>query len=516
MSSIFLASLLISSFTGIEIETEIEFAPDIGQNFGTVFEARDESGRVRIGAGFVGVYNTRYRTDRNTLQFFVRPAKNDAGEHFEVTPLPRSSSDAGTYPFDFKGRLFARSYDSDRALRWWNPETKAWEIDADYSSTGEDRDGQMISVAGKTLWFDGGTVKYDGEVVLNAPKLGRYYNFYYGNGHLAWYHTNKVDDGGFTKLYAVPWNPASGEKIDLGNAVAHDLERIGETPFSWGQYREQVLTVSNWGGVYVFAAGQWKTALPIKQSGSRQVYSMLNFGDELLLAEYPSGHLWVWDGETIAERPEWPPKIPNVAGYAREAQTTTIYRGELFVGVWPWAELWRYDRDEDEWQFVRRMFTKPEPSDKVGHPWEAEIMQYNAEHGTNIVHNNWGHRVTGLIPMESAMYLTTSAKGTQPRADFDWLTDDVWEEYGRPYRVELPGNLSIRVDWQPEPVKLKFELDKGVMRVYVAGELAGEAKAPADAAELEQAGVEKLKITWGKGIFGPARMGIDQSSEESN
>ncbi|MDA0833288.1 MAG: hypothetical protein O2955_03700 [Planctomycetota bacterium] len=517
MSFAVVVSLLVNSIAGIEIEAEIDFGPDRGQNYGTIFEARDESGRVRLGAGFVGVYNTRYRTDRETLQFFVRPAKNDAAEKIDVTPLPRSGEDGGAYPFNFTGRLFARSFDSDPVLRWWNPDNKAWELDDEFSSFVEDRGGQLTSVAGKTLWFDGGIVKYDGEVILDAPDVGRYYNFYYAQGHLSWYHAHKVDVGGFTKLHAVPWDPKSGEKIDLDKAITHDLEKVGETPFAWGQYREQVLTVSNHGGIYVFENGMWKTALPNKTSGSRQVYSMLNFGDELLLAEYPSGHIWNWDGETITERDNWPPQMPNVASYAREAQTSTIYRGELFVGVWPWAELWRYDRDENEWQFVRRMFSKPEPSDKVGHPWEAEIMQYNAKHGTELVYNNWGHRVTGLIPMESALYLTTSAKGTPQRdTRFDWLTDDVWEEYGRPYRLELPGNLAVQVGWQEKPVRLKFELDDGVMRVYINGELAGEAQAPVDAIKLEKAGIKKLKFTLGKGIFGPGKVGIGDRSTKSD
>ncbi|MFN0198425.1 MAG: hypothetical protein ACKVT0_16895 [Planctomycetaceae bacterium] len=510
MQIIISSSLLMTAFMGIEIETEIEFGPDLGQNYGTIFEARDDSGRLRIGAGFVGVYNTRYRSDRQTLQFFVRPAANDPDEIFEVDPLPRPSEAAGSYLFDFEGKLHSRSYIADSAMRVWDPATQTWGIDDDFTKPNEDRGDQKMTVAGKMLWFDSGSVKYDGEEILVPPEVGQYYNFYYGNGHLAWFHTHKIENGGFTKLYAVAWNPAGDRQVDVARAVVHDLAIVGETPFSWGQFGEQLITVSNWGGVYVFEGGTWKTALPVKQSGSRQVYSMLNFGDEMLFAEYPSGHLWVWDGEQITERKGWPPIMPGVSDYAREAQTTVIYRGELFVGVWPWAELWRYDVDEKSWQFVRRMFSKPDISDEVGHPWEAEIKKYNAEQGTNIVFNNWGQRVTGLIPMGDAMYLSTSAKAPWGREKYDWLTDDVWEEYGRPYRVRLPGNLSVRMNWKTGPTKLIFQIDEGIMKIYQDGKLLGEAKAPDDTPELEKQGLSELKLTWGKGIFGPAKMKIGQ------
>ena len=54
------------------VSVTVDFGQDAGQSFGTLFEARDATGRIVGGAGFQDVYNTRFRTGRHTLQFFVR------------------------------------------------------------------------------------------------------------------------------------------------------------------------------------------------------------------------------------------------------------------------------------------------------------------------------------------------------------------------------------------------------------------------------------------------------------
>ena len=83
----------------MQIATTIDFGKDVGQNWGTLFEARDAEGRVVLGAGFTGVYNTAFRMDRYTLQFFVRD--DEAEMNFET--LPPSTEDGGSYLFDLDG-----------------------------------------------------------------------------------------------------------------------------------------------------------------------------------------------------------------------------------------------------------------------------------------------------------------------------------------------------------------------------------------------------------------------------
>ena len=81
-----------------KIQITIDRGDDIGQVFGSLFEAKSKDGAFVIGAGFQNAYNTRYRADRHELQFFIRPVKED--REIEVTELPRPNETlAGSYLF---------------------------------------------------------------------------------------------------------------------------------------------------------------------------------------------------------------------------------------------------------------------------------------------------------------------------------------------------------------------------------------------------------------------------------
>ena len=152
--------------------------------------------------------------------------------------------------------------------------------------------------------------------------------------------------------------------------------------------------------------------------------------------------------------------MPGVSGSVREAQTTAIYGGDLYVGVWPWSELWRYDAHGDEWKFVRRNFRKPPITDTMNHPYEDRVVAYNEEHGTDLVINDWGQRVTGLAPNGDAMFLSVSAKGCPVRdMRHSFLHDDeVWNQYRMVYRVRKPGSVSVPVAWTGKPTTLAFTI----------------------------------------------------------
>lgn len=142
--------VLISQSMALDIELKVEFGPDRGQNFGILFALEDRDGRTRCGAGFVSVYNTLYRHDRLTLQFFLRPGSKSAPETFDVEPLPRPSRDGGSYAFDFDGRLFIRSTLYDSAMRRWKPPSGSgigtWEVDDSYDPAQKERGELFVGV----------------------------------------------------------------------------------------------------------------------------------------------------------------------------------------------------------------------------------------------------------------------------------------------------------------------------------------------------------------------------------
>ena len=59
----------------VEQVVELQFGEDRGQAFGNLFEWVNDAGEVVGGAGFLDVYNTRFRNDRYKVQFYVRPAQ---------------------------------------------------------------------------------------------------------------------------------------------------------------------------------------------------------------------------------------------------------------------------------------------------------------------------------------------------------------------------------------------------------------------------------------------------------
>jgi len=69
------------------IVVTIDRGQDVGQCFGSLFEAKSTDGSLVVGAGFQNAYNTRYRAHRHAIQFFVRPT--DGGRVVHVEELPR-------------------------------------------------------------------------------------------------------------------------------------------------------------------------------------------------------------------------------------------------------------------------------------------------------------------------------------------------------------------------------------------------------------------------------------------
>ncbi len=470
--------------------TQIDFGADIGQNYGTLFEVPTADGKYVVGAGFVGVYNTRFRADRYSVQLFIRPT--DADRSFTREALPRPSQAAGVYMFDLDGKLLAKCDAPGEGMCVWDDDTRTWKPD------GESQAGRVR--IGEGMMTLNGDIEYNGKSILTQPERGSFKRFYYANGQCVFYHTYwadktgyrayETDDTGFTKLYACPWTPDSGEPVDLSRAVVKTLPLVGATPFSYGQLDGKVLTCSNLGGVYLFDGEEWNMLVEPLLGTSYQVYSVLNYYDRLLLAQYPSGELFECDGERVTRIEGWPPR-------AREAQTTTIYGGELLVGVWPWGELWRYNPDSEQWLSMGRMFTHPETTNETTHPYETQCKDLG------LVINQWGQRVTSLVPRGEFLMLSTSAKWPcEWKPEYTFVGDDKWKEYGAVYRLRTPGHLSAPMRWKPGETTLEFSISGNALSITQDGETLASATLDGKMASDLAASPKLGPVTWGEGIFG--------------
>ncbi|MAV37326.1 MAG: hypothetical protein CMJ59_17940 [Planctomycetaceae bacterium] len=480
-------------------QTTVDFGDDLGQNFGSLFEARDGQGRLVAGAGFQEVYNTRFRSNRHSLQFFIRPARK--AETFHIERLPHPDLDCGIYLFELDGQLHAWTGARSNRVKRWDPKRRRWESDLQVAGGLGSGDGVMRIGRGLLVFKNSAatfTDAFDGtqrRTILAPPAVGRYYNFYYALGRLFFYHTSSQPPEAFTRIHACRWDPATAVPIDLSQSVVQQAVYVGETPFSWGQFQGEVVTVTNQGGIHACDGRRWRTLQEADNRVNYQVYSMLNFYDRTLLAQYPTGHLFEYRGGTeVRHLDGWPPRLRGVSSRAREAQTTAIYRGEMFTGVWPWAELWRYDRDVDRWHSMGRAFSHPAVTDKTVHPYQEHADRFR------LVSNHWGQRITSMIPIGDALYLSTSAKGTYEwNDDYDFLTDEQRREYGAALRLTMPGNLTTLMRWTDQPVALEFLVFTDRLVVRQDGREIGSSRFQVE----DKTRVSDTKTTWGRGIFGP-------------
>ena len=440
---------------------EVDLGEDLGQSFGSLLEVVDSEGRVVAGAGFNDVYNTRFRNDRYTLQFFIRPGSGR--DDYAVTRLPHPDLGTGVFLMDIDQQVFSWTGAVENGLRLWHPRDKKWVVDSrPQNSSLASGDGQM-RLAGQVLQFGRGGVSYQEKKILASPELGSYYNFYYAHGHLFFYHTHRAGEGGFTRILACPWKPGDGV-VDLREALSVDAKYVGATPFAWGQYQAEVLTVSNYGGIYVFKQGGWRVLLEGNDKVSYQVYSMLNFYDRLYLAQYPTGHLFQYDGQELKHRDNWPPRLPGVSGSAREAQTMAIYGGDLLVGVWPWAELWRYQHESDSWHSMGRMFSHPELTAKQVHPYEQDADRLG------LVTNHWGQRISGMVPLGQDLVLSTCSKGTYVwKKGYTFLSDRERREYGAVLKLSRPGNIAGQIQWTGKPIRFDLTVTASTISISQDG-----------------------------------------------
>jgi hypothetical protein len=462
----------------------VDLGADVGQNLGTLFEARDAHGKVVAGAGFLGDYNTQDRGDRRLLHAYVKVPE---AEQFALEPLPRPAEDAGTYLFGFGNRLFAKGRGGvDAKLRVWNPERGEWEVD-------EATIPFSVAVADGTLAATQQQVTFEGQPLVDAVAVGgRLAEPYYAGGVLVLRNYDPAASPPRNELVACDWRPG-GPAPDWDSAKRQPLSTPTQFIYAYGQLGGQILAVSNAGGVFALADGEWRVLRESVPTVSYQVYSMLNFRESLLLGHYPSGEVLEFDGHDLRQLFGWPPVMPGVRREAREAQTLAIYGGDVYAGVWPWGEIWRHNPNEHGWQFLGRMFTHPAPTDTTTHPYENETRAIDP------VLNRWGQRVTSLVPWGDSLYISTSAKSSAPyEAKFDFLAGDKWREYGAVYRHRRPGCLAVPFRWTKGPTTFDFRWDADRLRIEQDGQPLGETAWPAPAEPL----AAPARLETGMGVFG--------------
>jgi len=477
----------------IQIEITIERGPDRGENLGSLWEATDAEGRVVAGAGFLGAYNTRPRSDRHHLHVFVRGLEQ--GKDWKVERMPAiDSPQRGYYPFSMDGQIYVVGRGGpDGTVYRWDEARQQWVAADDVLPYAE-------SVAGKMLIVTAESATYNGHRLLDlsdsAERLGEHY---FANGNLIVRRYRPGAQPATNRLAVYRWEPEADRAPTEVPEAAIALSQPQEFVYAFGQWHNHVLAATNYGAVLRFDGNQWTVLREASPGVSYQIYAALNYYDRLLLGHYPTGEIFEYVGEELKHLQDWPPRLSGVSAAARETQTLTIYGGNLYAGVWPWGEVWRYERDRRGWQFAQRMFNHPKLTDRLPHPYQEETSAVDK------VANLWGQRVTGLLPYGQDLIITTSSKsGAAWEPRFAFLTPPQRDDYGAVYRANVPGNMAVATRWTSGPTQFKFTLEGEALEVHQDGRLLG--KLPLDGERESR--LAESRVAFGFGVYGPLRARI--------
>ena len=157
-----------------------------------------------------------------------------------------------------------------------------------------------------------------------------------------------------------------------------------------------------------------------------QWYGSVPYGDNSLIADFPYGAIWLFDGESLSRSKTIDPeKIRSPLGQegtSHEAQTLAFYCGALWVGHWPCGELLRFDGEN--WTKPFSLFSVSEPK---------PLMDAATQSGEHVAFLR--QRVTGLAVQDGRLLISTSNLWpAQTQNDID-LPSNQLAEYGAIYAI---------------------------------------------------------------------------------
>ena len=148
----------------------------------------------------------------------------------------------------------------------------------------------------------------------------------------------------------------------------------------------------------------------------------------------------------------------------------------------------------------QRMFDHPELSSAVTHPYDVENQ--GAE-----VSNQWGQRVTSLVPSGPSLFISTSAKSPieWDPGRFAFLAPDKWKSYGSVYRMTLPGQLSAATTWTDGATTFEWTINENEVSITQDGAPIGSTTLTDSLAVPLRDLSDSQRVNWGQGIYGPFR-----------
>jgi hypothetical protein len=462
----------VPNSNNFELSVTLNLNEDIGQKGGTIFQIKSPKGNLIACAGFNNGVNTRSSANNRLLSYFVQASKDTAIIKDIGKPFPDIIECGRIY--NVNNELWALSYDHQK--KRYNTKTNTWDeiADKNFSTSGFLTDIQSF---GNNLIY-----VYTNKILINDSML--YQEELEGYSIIGF----AINDGKVLIFRNAPYNYIENQRniITIGqlhhtnkqyniNILKH-YEGYCPDPtlggvYSWAYKDEYFYVATNAGHLYKLNEKSFEAIHNVDiydtLRESWQVYAMINYYDELLLGHYPSGDLLSIENNKIKE----PKKIfdipahPNVLDESREAQSMAIYSGALFCGLWPWGEVYMYKKNR--WRLLNRFFESPFYNNQIA-PY-ADRMHFN----TGEYNNQWGQRITDLVPFEKYLAVNTSFKNTISEIDKKFIFKKEYEEYGKVYLVEIPYQLTANINYKPS-TEFKFICKNNKLSIFQDDELLAE------------------------------------------
>lgn len=189
-----------------------------------------------------------------------------------------------------------------------------------------------------------------------------------------------------------------------------ECRSIGIHPGTWvyayAATPSAAVAVTNFGDALLFRDGKWcrmeKTgetyrcapnAEMLTSPRGVQFYSSIRYNGITLMGEWPSGRLYLFDGNEIRLWRNQPPHVgTEPVGY--EAQSMAEYCGDLYVGYWPTGSIWRLHRGK--WSEIKLF------------PDAENFIPHSSRPDDDLDNSFFGRRVTALVPSQGVLYAATS------------------------------------------------------------------------------------------------------------
>jgi len=315
--------------------------------------------------------------------------------------------------------------------------------------------GRVYRYAGGTKWEECGQPSDDDRTLnTSASFKGK---LYVGGGPATW--------GVFTQDGDNRWK------------ASHIFSKDGDQrlfPHTMGRYNGKLYT--GWPCVFSFDGNQWTYAglpSPLNSSPPLQTHSMTVHQGKLCAGTWPEAKVGRYLGGENWE------EIGRVGEDGSEVNALVVYNGKLYGGSIPRAEVCRYDGDP-HWTMIKRFYS-PEGW-KPGLPGKANSKQVK----------EWS-RVTSLAIHEGKLF---AGIGTCTSAVVD-TPADATDVLGKVFSLEAGKCVSYDDDLRPGWKHIAAVRDRGLLKLYVDGKLAGKSS-PFNAADYNVSTEQPLRIGFGQ------------------